>query len=1623
MTTAADFEEGSPIRRTAVDEFAYDPVLVRPNRPGGKLIAEEPWNLLWREPVREQRFGDQEFFIETPQLHTDPEQGIGWASGHLDYRGPVDERQWREIRFSPKDVRFYYADTGEDIDGIPEWGHFAPDGRMFIGAATSTFDHNDTEFAKNFDEELVSGKLRQIERALAEDQQRMLEEHNRFRKLFGLEPVDELPDFLLPPPTGLSDFEIEDPGGPDDDELQAWIDQQPAKFRTFYRDNPEVAREQYRVLQEAKGAIGLTTSEDPWQYRHPVFLPGRVNPVPESAARPKTDRRDIVEEHPILPMWESGQEPRKQTPVELWRGLSIDMNDPAAARIRAIVKGTDDPHPPGQPRPGQAQLYGHDPDIGYEDGPKHFIPPSFGFELGDELLDYITQYGADRGVNLGRHWTVSPDVAEEFSGAPYTVGGSKYLPVMVRADWDGLGEDPGRSDTEGDYEDEEEITLLPGAPLHLKDMQVWDYDKSTWRPVLREPQQRHAAASDFEDPFPLRLQASTPLLDDDDEVVAPRSGNAFGEAFQSLVDAGYFEGRDVGLGDSYDEDGTPHLDLYDWGDDDSDAPPVDAAAYAGGYYSPGAGDNDPDRAKYRQVIPNTRRYYYGPRDINPPSASPSRPIDMPVPPARARYVGADGEPMLPLGAANPLGDPNAGLGGWDEYREIFTKPTEPEFVEWLRTNHGVDPTDILALQYDVDFEDLKRQYLEGPGRDIVRNWPLEPEGVGLWRGGGTDLIHDPRLSEVMRALFGDEVEGWDAVAQDTLPMDFGDLKPKARPDAWEDPEIGDKLLDHITDLLNRARVRKRPIGEGGLGTHWTGSPGVAEGFGTMGPPGPGISFRMRQDWRGVGEDPYRSNTYGEYPDEQEITLLRGAPINLDRLEVWDPRVKTWRQLNFTPRERLAANAAFEEDNSDHPLASLWLALPPYWVEAQDKDIQRLWEDWMRHRLDPGVLDEWDKHMPDDDGQAAFLEYLEQQGIPAPDPDAVALRAKWLDGLISGGRDGELPPFVDPQVHTEGALRALGDWLRDEVTTKDLGEWLGSEDGMQRAERSFRDYLDRNDVALTPDEEPYRSGIGGGYTVDRYYRPGAGANDPDAESRPLLPDGVRRYYSPRGLNPPSDSSARPSAYPREVPYGEAGPGEQLLLPLDGDSAEDWPLEREPIDLWRGGYIRSSEQDLAEVWRSLFGDKPPGMYDSDEDALPVGAGPVRPLPGAWDDPDVGDRLLDYITRNLNRWDLEEGQPSVGEGGLGRHWSTDPNIAHNFAAPYSDGLSYRMRAKWRGLGEDPHRSESGGAHGGEQEITMLYGAPMDLDQLEVWDPRADQWRPLNFTPRERLAANARGLSPESYMHVRAEEPPIEGVPRGWERYYRAMSATPDGTGEADVWLPTDVVRRYREHDRDLDSEQSQVLRRVIQEHGGIRQPLTISTDGQRALLTEGNHRAAIAHELGIPQLPVKVYLDEVVHTNEAASTPVEMEDTLRRFVDQNRDGLRRFWGSRYRVGGSRRTAMPTYYHVTDDPDFELDPDYQPANNAFYGPDREKPGVFLTRNPWFWIDQYGYDRPYAAAIDVPEGIEDLDGVRPEERIMEQLYVPARHFDKLTLRRVGPRDFVLPQRRLSAADFEDGGL
>lgn len=95
-------------------------------------------------------------------------------------------------------------------------------------------------------------------------------------------------------------------------------------------------------------------------------------------------------------------------------------------------------------------------------------------------------------------------------------------------------------------------------------------------------------------------------------------------------------------------------------------------------------------------------------------------------------------------------------------------------------------------------------------------------------------------------------------------------------------------------------------------------------------------------------------------------------------------------------------------------------------------------------------------------------------------------------------------------------------------------------------------------------------------------------------------------------------------------------------------------------------------------------------------------------------------------------------------------------------------------------------------------------------------------------------------------------------------------------------------------------------------------------------------------------------------------------------------------------------SWYHLTDNPQFALNPEYNPQNNTTLGGDWPHKGLFVTGDPQDWYDGHDYVRPYVAEL---EG--NANDVRGHSR---EHFIPATEFGNTSIKRVIPYDAYMDE-------------
>lgn len=264
-----------------------------------------------------------------------------------------------------------------------------------------------------------------------------------------------------------------------------------------------------------------------------LFLPHDVNPASEAVSRPYIDfeREPDPYDTPALDLklpparWTSHDRPLhehsngidgipvRSKGVELFRGLTVDLKHPELAPLRRAIYGDE-----------KESFYSGDPNSAYSPPKRRFKPrdvhqpgmfsgpysdkelaakpahPDRLHQYRDMLLNHMDNHGDKLG--LGVHWSTDIDQANQFANASSSFNRqNNLLPVRMKARWFGRGEDPYRrntgEETPGDYEYERELSMLPGAPLNLTDLEILHPETREWHSLMDGDPHRIHAGRDF----------------------------------------------------------------------------------------------------------------------------------------------------------------------------------------------------------------------------------------------------------------------------------------------------------------------------------------------------------------------------------------------------------------------------------------------------------------------------------------------------------------------------------------------------------------------------------------------------------------------------------------------------------------------------------------------------------------------------------------------------------------------------------------------------------------------------------------------------------------------------------------------------------------------------------------------------------------------------------------------------------------------------------------------------------------------------------------------------------------------------------------------------------------------
>jgi len=841
----------------------------------------------------------------------------------------------------------------------------------------------------------------------------------------------------------------------------SWLKQVPDSVLEEWREDPELALENWQDFMDdhhgytppegewygsdEEGELGLDTplfdaaSRPETPSGKPYYAPNDWNPKAPSKARPKTEADpEAYDPEDILPGM-----PTEELSVPLYRGTFIDLVHPAAKEIRQRIFGDaledmaegmvekfrkrppepwgyeeqlyealelEDAHRP-LPGMGRRDLKPHSDEIEYD------LPVSDP-ELGPLILDYLDAYrrqtpakAHETSRGMGRHWSTSPSRAQDFSEVE--IKHPRFLPVLLEAEWGGRGEDPLRSNTGGNYADEREITMVPGAPMRITDVSIRPYGNDDWSSVWQRGKTDKRLAS-------TRRTATTPLADREE---------LWDYIFSHMVE------NELGASDPWSDP-----DVQAWKEQIPDA--VLEEWYA-----------NPDAA-----VENYEDFEYFPDEWVPP-----RPGHSPSDPA-----GRPGKSMMFKEQQRPYVESQGRYyyspNDWNPRAQDISRPsiiTSPE---------PIDPDDMLegmpiamspAALYRGTVIDLLH-----PGAEELRK---RLYGDALEDGG--DQHHKDLLGDVAMTEYGDAFRGAvsEAVAQEVLPgMTRSELNPAHRnipsvhdfdpedpyyAEAFgnprvDDPEIGKLILDYLDNHRGQIPLAPHETSRG-VGRHWSIDPYVAHSFAVPTHKHPRfLPVRMQADWGGRGEDPLRSNTGGQYDREYEVTMVPGAPMRIT-----DVAIKPYGSEKWSP--------VWQRGHGDERLASRRRRGAFLSGEALDQHIARLARDLEqnahlntslvytgpdgtytpeRAALHDEILDEiWErrgKHVPRDrralilgglpgSGKSTLLRKLQHiPGLGSPDDflriDPDEIKEALIDRGMVPQIEGYTPMELAPLFHQESS---------------------------------------------------------------------------------------------------------------------------------------------------------------------------------------------------------------------------------------------------------------------------------------------------------------------------------------------------------------------------------------------------------------------------------------------------------------------------------------------------------------------------------------------------------------------------------------------------------------------------
>jgi hypothetical protein len=303
--------------------------------------------------------------------------------------------------------------------------------------------------------------------------------------------------------------------------------------------------------------------------------------------------------------------------------------------------------------------------------------------------------------------------------------------------------------------------------------------------------------------------------------------------------------------------------------------------------------------------------------------------------------------------------------------------------------------------------------------------------------------------------------------------------------------------------------------------------------------------------------------------------------------------------------------------------------------------------------------------------------------------------------------------------------------------------------------------------------------------------------------------LQYFFSPNDWNPESTSGARP-----DIRWTNNDFEEDEVLP-------GMPTENRSVKLYRGEPIDLRHPDAAHIRDMLFGDHPstmgygetknknrsqmrlPGMEDLHLDPQDVKGY------DAYENPELGPAIAEFWQRTRGK----EVGPADPDQGLGRHWTVSPGVTDGFTGGKGtnvDNLAVRFVSDWTGQGEDPYRTNTGGEHPSEREITMIPGSPMNIVDVQVNHPEKG-W----------VSAWPEGLVKTHYSSVpqrRAQGRPIVGH-REQVEAMMLLARGPENLDFTDAYMAPYTDEEYQAHLANVERLNRQALKQGLETYETYR------------------------------------------------------------------------------------------------------------------------------------------------------------------------------------------------------------